>query len=316
MTAEMTTYPVVLATDENYAAPCGVVVESLLQNTDAPSRFAFFIFGSNLSAETKKKLRLVADRHGASLDVRSPNMERFTDLPLREGFSADAYNKLYAPNELQEFERILYLDCDMLVERDVRSLFATDLGDHLAAAVPNGPAPFIAEFNEKHGFPGDAPVFNTGVLLIDPERWARDRVAERVAEWIANNTDQLIYRDQDGINVVLNGAIKSLPPQWNMEARHYREWWMGISDWWPREAGCMNLIIHYTGARKPWRWGTFVPKQRTYYRHLRRIPLSEGGAMSRSRALFSISQGVGWLYLAGEVARVRLGNLRKRVPDF
>ncbi len=313
MTTETTTYPVVLATDENYAAPCGVVMESLLQNTDAPSKFAFFIFGSDLSVETQEKLWSVADCHGATIDVRTPNMERLNNLPLREGFSADAYNKLYAPNELQEFEKVLYLDCDVLVERDVRSLFATDLGDHLAAAVPNGPAPFIAEFNKKHGFPSDAPVFNTGVLLVDPERWARERVAERVAEWIANNSDQLIYRDQDGINVVLNGAIKSLSPQWNMEARHYREWWMGISEWWPQEAEGRDLIVHYTGARKPWRQWVYVPRLRAYHSCLDRTPFSSQKSMSQSPLSSKIRRLVGWGQLLLEAGRVRAGRFKQRV---
>lgn len=309
----MTTYPVVLVTDENYAAPCGVVMESLLRNTGAPSKFAFFIFGSDLSTETEENLRAVAERHGASLDIRNPDMERFADLPLREGFSADAYNKLYAPNELQEFEKVLYLDCDVLVERDVRSLFATDLDDCPAAAVPNGPAPFIAEFNERHGFPSDAPVFNTGVLLIDPERWAREQVAERVTNWIAENKEQLIYRDQDGINVVLNGAIKSLSPQWNMEARHYREQWMRISDWWRREAKGNRLIVHYTGDRKPWRRWVYVPRLRAYRSYLARTPFSSQESMSQSSVSSRIHRLAGWGKLLIETSRVRAGRLKRRV---
>ena len=45
MTADTTTYPVVLATDENYVPPCGVTMESFLQNTSTPSAAHFSIFG-------------------------------------------------------------------------------------------------------------------------------------------------------------------------------------------------------------------------------------------------------------------------------
>ncbi|WP_103029516.1 glycosyltransferase family 8 protein [Salinibacter altiplanensis] len=306
--------PVVLATDENYAAPCAVVMESLLQNTCRPSSFVFFILGSDLERETRDKLTAVGEGHGADIELRTPDMERLQELPLREGFSADAYNKLFAPNELQEFSRVLYLDCDVLVERDVRPLFSVDLDGHTAAAVPNGPAPFIAEFNERHGFSEDDPVFNSGVLLIHPERWARKNVAERVARWISDNRDQLIYRDQDGINVILHGDIKSLSPQWNMEARHYREWWMGLSDWWSRKAKGKELVTHYTGSRKPWKRWTYVPRQRKYRTYLRATPFSSSEWMSRSRTTFEVSRLGGGIRLVISAGRLRTGRLVQQTP--
>jgi lipopolysaccharide biosynthesis glycosyltransferase len=288
-------------------------MESLLQNTRRPSSVFFFILGSDLGAQTREKLREVAEGHGADVEIRKPDMGHLRDLPLREGFSADAYNKLYAPKELQDFSRVLYLDCDVLVERDVRPLLSVDLGGHPAAAVPNGPAPFISEFNEKHGFPEDTPVFNSGVLLIHPERWARENVAERVTRWISEHRDQLIYRDQDGINVILHGNVKPLSPQWNMEARHYREWWMGISDFWPREGEDEELIVHYTGALKPWRQWSYVPRQRAYRAYLEATPFSSSQWLSRSRIAFEVNRLGGGVQLAVSAGRMRVGTLVERM---
>lgn len=308
-----TTFPVVLVIDENYAAPCAVVMESLLQNTGDPSSFIFFIFGSDLRGGTKEKLRLLANNHGASVEVRTPSMERLEGLPLRPGFSADAYNKLYAPNELQQHERVLYLDSDILVERDVRPLFEIDLEGHAVAAVPNGPAPFISDFNKRHGFKKDSPVFNSGLLLIQPERWAAEHVAERVTQWISENQDQLIYRDQDGINFVLNKRIKPLPPQWNMEARHYHESWMGISNWWDQEAKDKKLILHYTGQCKPWKRWVHVPKQVAYYKYLTSTPFDRFGFMTQSKIFFRVEHTVAWLCMMTKVARFRTGKIRGKI---
>lgn len=311
MTTDVSTYPVVLATDENYAPPCGIVMESLLRNTGTPARFQFFIFESNLKEETKSKLRHVAENHGAGIEIRSFDTSKFSQLP--QDFTADAYTRLYAPRELQQFSRILYLDCDLLVQRDAEKLFEVDLEDHAIGAVPNGPAPFISAFNRKHGFSEEDNVFNSGVLLINPGRWTEENVGERVVSWVEENKTEVEFPDQEGINIILKDEIQPLNHQWNMEARHYREWWMGISEWWPQEAEGRNLIVHYTGARKPWRWGTLVPKQRAYHGYLKQTPFTEAGAMSRSRPLFNVSQVVGGLHFAGEVARVRLGDVRKQV---
>lgn len=316
MARESPRLPVVLATDENYAAPCAVVMESLLQNTPRPSSFLFFVFERNLEWKTKEDLRVVAEKHGAEVEMRSPDMSHLQDLPLRENFSVDAYNKLYAPNELQKFSRVLYLDCDVLVDRDVRPLFSVDLEGSAVAAVPNGPAPFIPEFNERHGFPKDNPVFNSGLLLIHPERWAEKKIAERVTNWISENQNRLIYRDQDGINVVLYDSIKTLCPQWNMEARHYREWWMDISDWWPRKAQDEELIVHYTGSRKPWKRWTYVPRQRAYREYLKATPFSSSRFIGRSRTSFEINRLGGGMRLVAEAGRVRFGKVKRRVASF
>jgi lipopolysaccharide biosynthesis glycosyltransferase len=305
-------YPVVLATDENYAPPCAVVMESLLQNTADPSAVKFYVYGSELPDGSKRKLHGIARRHGAFAEIRTPDMSHLQDLPLRENFTADAYNKLFAPNDLQEHDRVLYLDGDILVERDVQPLFDVQLQECVAGAVPNGPAPFISEFNRRHGFPLGDPVFNTGVLLIDPEKWFKNRVAERVVEWIAENKRELIYRDQDGINVVLKGAIKSLEPHWNLEARHCREQWMGISARWNRMEDD-DVILHYTGSRKPWKRWVYAPRQRAYREYLEATPFSSSDFMARNRLEFELSRAVGGLRMMIEAARMRVGQLRQEV---
>jgi len=303
------TYPVVLATDENYAAPCAVVIESLLQNTANPSAIDFYIYESNLAAETKRRLEAVADYHGASLRIRAPDMRRLQKLPLRENFTAVAYNKLLAPNDFAQFERLLYLDCDVLVERDILPLFNADLDDNIAGGVPNGPAPFIERFNSRHGFPENAPVFNTGVLLIDPEKWKDNEVSSRAVDWIEKNKNNLIYRDQDGINIVIKDDIKSIDPCWNMEARHYREKMMGISNWWDKIEE--DVILHYTGSRKPWKPWTYVPRQRRYREYLKATPFFRSGLMPESGLVFEVSRRAGWLRLLVEAGRVRAGRMKQ-----
>ena len=304
-----------LATDENYAAPCAVVIESLLRNTADPSAIAIYVYGSNLTEQTQQRLKAVADRHDASLTIHQPDMSRLQDLPLRENFTADAYNKVLAPDDFSDQNRLLYLDCDLLVERDVQPLFEIDLGEKVAGAVPNGPAPFITEFNRRHGFPLDEPVFNTGVLLVDPEKWKERGVAEQVIRWIAKNEDRLIYRDQDGINAILKEHIKPLGSHWNVEARHYRDKWMGISERWDEVEGD-DVILHYTGPRKPWKRWVYVPRQRSYREYLEATPFSSSDFMARNRLEFELSRTVGGLRMMIEAAHMRAGQVRQEVVEY
>jgi lipopolysaccharide biosynthesis glycosyltransferase len=289
-------------------------MESILQNTESPSQFSFFVFESGVEAETKAKFSQVAERHGAEVDVRRFDTSAFCHLP--QDFSADAYTRLYAPDELKQFPRILYLDCDLLVERDVQELFEVDLEENIIGAVPNGPAPFIVEFNRRNGFPEDDHVFNSGVLLIDTQRWVQEAIGDRVVSWIEDHAEEVDFPDQEGINYVLKDRVKPLSATWNMEARHYREWWMGVSDWWSQKAEGEELIVHYTGHRKPWKQGTYVPRQRAYRAYLGDTPFSSSQWLGQSRAAFEGSRMRGGLRLMAEAGRVRIGKIKSEIAAF
>jgi lipopolysaccharide biosynthesis glycosyltransferase len=300
---------VILATDENYAAPCGVTMESLLQNTSAPSAVHFAIFGRDLRENTEAKLRKISQRHSATIEVRSTEAERFEGLPIIEVGSLDTFTRLYAPAELTSYDQALYIDCDVLVERDIGELFSMELTNAVAAAVPHGPTPFVSAFREQHGFSVDQPVFNAGVMMIDPQRWTEQKIASRAVKWIdAHDRDDLYFPDQDAINVLLTDEMKPLGPQWNMEARYHREEWMGISDWWSQN-DTENVVIHYTGPRKPWKRWVYVPRQWAYRAYLEDTPFAKSGLMTRSDAAFTLERAAAWLHMMMHVTRVRLGGL-------
>ncbi len=302
---------VILATDENYAAPCGVTMKSLLQNTSAPSAVHFAIFGRDLRGNTEAKLREIVQGYGATAEIRSTEAERFEELPVIEVGSLDTFTRLYAPGEFPSYERVLYIDCDVLVERDIGELFSVDLNGTIAAAVPHGPTPFVSQFKEQHGVSADVPVFNAGVLAIDPQKWAAQNVARRAVEWIdTQDEDNLFFPDQDAINVLLEGQIKPLDPKWNLEARYHREEWMGLSDWWSQHDG-KDVIVHYTGPHKPWKQWAYVPRQWAYRSYLEDTPFAGSGLMTRSDSAFMLERIAAWLRMMMGVAHVRGGKLTR-----
>lgn len=307
---------VILATDETYAPPCGVTMESLLRNTAEPQAVRFAIFGRDLHTQTKSRLRAIARNHGASTEFYTTDAERFQDLPIIEVGSLDTFTRLYAPEVFASYERVLYIDCDILVERDIGDLFTVDMDGAVAAAVPHGPTPFVPLFREQHGLPSNYPVCNAGVLLIDPRKWVAQDVAGRAVDWIkAQAKETLFFPDQDAINVILQNKIKALPPQWNMEARYYQEWWMGITDWWKRQAIGEQLILHYTGPQKPWKKWTFVPKQRTYRAYLSDTPFASSGLMTTSDAVFEFRRLWTSFGMLLRAMRVRGGKIRRATQD-
>ena len=201
-------------------------------------------------------------------------------LPVRDYLTAALYMRFQLPSLLPEIERILYLDIDIVVNRDLASLFDTDLRGLSTAAIPDWPMvlgsrtwptfriPYDGKRYRFDAYARDvldldpsrgAPYFNTGVLLMDLAVWRRDAIADRTLALLAA-TRGFHYPDQDALNAVLRGNHIALDARWNAQAICMRipfsplDWtgagrrWTAIRRLWRDDP----WIVHYAGANKPW----------------------------------------------------------------
>ncbi|MDI6742495.1 MAG: glycosyltransferase [Smithella sp.] len=152
------------------------------------------------------------------------------------------------------YEKILYLDCDLTIHGDVSVLFSLDTAPFALAAVPSGRillnlSEHQREVIENHlhqlGMTRPYRFFNTGVLLIDVERWNREKPGEKALEFIRQNTDICSLPDEHALNAVLDGKMAQLSAAWNC---------VPLSRSRSKSAGLYHpVIVHHTGANKPWR---------------------------------------------------------------
>lgn len=150
------------------------------------------------------------------------------------------------------YDKILYLDCDLTIHNDVSAIFSLDTAPFTLAAVPSGriwtDKKLHDEFNDccsKLDMTKPYRFFNTGVLLIDIERWQSENLGERALEFIRKNPDLCTLPDEHALNAVLDGNIAELSPLWNTYARPR---WHKI-----KTGSTRPVIIHHVGDNKPWR---------------------------------------------------------------
>ncbi len=152
-----------------------------------------------------------------------------------------------------EYDRLLYIDCDLTIHGDVGRLFSLDTGPFELAAAPAGR--IVADLgarqrSEMHahfralGMTEPFRYFNSGVLYIDVAKWNRASLGERALAYIAANPELCILPDEDALNALLDGRIAELSPVWNMRPpasnlTGYRY--------------ARPVIIHYSGPDKPWK---------------------------------------------------------------
>jgi A/G-specific adenine glycosylase len=192
--------------------------------------------------------------------------EDLSKLPVAGPYTSAVYLSLLLPEVLRETQRILYLDVDLIVTRDVSELFDVDLGDRPLAAARDG---FISESphvpSSDDGFPASPRsygYFNAGVLVINADVWRRERIGRRAIELLRGSVRPPSYLEQDALNTLTAGRWAELDPRWNVLSISDQ---LGVSE--PdRVVGGRTMaeqlrlereafILHFAGPRKPWHAG-------------------------------------------------------------
>jgi lipopolysaccharide biosynthesis glycosyltransferase len=256
---------IVLTFDDNFWAPAYAVMRSICLFTKRRGDLVFHLCHRTLSPEHRRDLEAIAAEFGArQVWYDLDRSELFADIARRMPYNKRLTNIVYARLIIDQLvdpsiERVLYLDCDILVRAPIENLYEIDLDDHPIAAARDTLGPFIVGGrdlrNNRDLFDIADPYFNAGVILIDLARWRDARLLERLETMLADGTMERIYYDQDFLNLVFKHDWLRLAPAWNViDARHAHE-------------GLDLNIMHYTAEQKPWHLVSSVAFRRIY-RHV------------------------------------------------
>ncbi len=256
---------VAFALDEGYAEQTGVTMTSILMNCSPRTRYHFYILDGGLSAKSKKRFEQVKKICECDIEFRnSAELAEKYDFAgyARKGglpwVTAPVFHRLLLPSLLPEVERVLYLDGDLIVRKDLASLFHADLNGKYVGMASDVYAranlmPYDSYFRDRLGV-ADGDYFNAGVAVYDLTRMRREGVEKKLLDFLAAR-GPFRYNDQDLLNVVLKGGIYSLDQTWNMTQGC---WNFDVSAL-PRSesrhiVACRAdpSIVHYAGDAKPW----------------------------------------------------------------
>jgi len=186
--------------------------------------------------------------------------------------------------------RLIYLDSDVIVLRDLRELWEIDLGDCPMGAVPDTFAKgegYLGDFARRWNLSSSGEYMNSGVLLIDLDRVRREKAFSRAIDLIAQHGDELFFPDQDALNIVLWGRCKVLPNEWNVLRNRVVRQLVAIIPPDKRFTGYRPAIVHFSDQHKPWLSGSYHPWAGLYWRYLSRTPFLEEVASANGFSRFN-----------------------------
>jgi len=271
---------VACAADGQYVMPLAVMLTSLVDRLDPRRSMSVHVIDSGIPVADRKRLSASLRRSNVELRWIPSGLSTLPDLPVWGRLSAAEYERLMIPRVIPESSRkVIWLDCDMVIQRDLGELWDTEVGDRYLLAAQDMIIPYVSSFlGVKHhaalGIEPSAKYFNAGVMVVNLGLWREHRVVDRVVEYLDRYRDDVVFLEQEALNAVLAGKWGELDPRWNQnasvagraffKARHLdeRTYRQVAEDPW---------IVHFSGNIKPWTVPE-SPSTASYFRYLDATP--------------------------------------------
>lgn len=265
---------VCFVTDENYAPYMGTVIYSIICNAKHRNNFVFHVFDNGIKEKTKKKLKKIAKNNEINFIDASSFAQRLESLPqTAPHITKSSYLKFIIADVLKDLDKVLYLDCDLIVTRDIQELYDTDIGNNLIGAVEDVGYTYWSKSNEdlKLKF----KCMNSGVMLINCDLWRKENLSQTLMECASDHDKVGFGQDQPVLNFVCKNRVFFLPFKWNAQDTFFRDS-VEIQDRMDikecHEARDNPAIIHYTYVRKP--WNDFdVVRARDFWKYHKKNPM-------------------------------------------
>jgi lipopolysaccharide biosynthesis glycosyltransferase len=267
---------VVTAADDRYALPLAVMGRSLIDKFSPDRRLVLYVLDGGIRARSRRKVLGSWDLTKVEVRWTRPSLGCLRGIPVFPRFGLASYFRLLIPEVLpRTTRRAVYVDADTLILDDLSSLWSAGLEDKALGAVQD---PWVMSLSDsgipqaEFRAPATEPYFNSGVLLMDLERWRRQRLARNVLEYLKRRKSNVRFPDQDALNAVFAGNWHVLHPRWNLsyQGRGSLHHVPVTQRFHFAEAIACPGILHYLAGPKPWQKGSRSHRLFLYYYYLDR----------------------------------------------
>lgn len=260
---------ILIASDINYAPYYGVMLTSLFENNSESSFDIYLITDETWTEKETKKFSNLCEKHNSRFIVNAINVERMDSFPKSAHINRATYFNLNAANILPiAVCKVIYMDGDMIVNGDIRSIWDVDIEGYACAMVEDCSI-YDQSIFDRLGYDKKYGFYNNGVAVYNMDFLRKMNFSEKALCFIAENPEKALWMDQDAINFLLAEKTLSLPLTYNFQTLflldyHWRNYDNGFRSK-VLEASTSPIVVHYAGRIKPWNWRYYgLPFQREW----------------------------------------------------
>ena len=249
--------------DDNYIKFLAATISSLICNINSARQVEVIIFESGVSILSKDKI-LKLSTSNVKISFFYIDETIFKDYPITcEHITLAGYYRLKFPDLLVGYDKLLYLDVDILINKDISLLWDMDINNYAAAAVIEPDMSLNKkEYLQSIGIDNESYMyFNSGVLLLNLKYLREGDFNNQVNKYMEIFKDKIKFQDQDILNAVIGDKIKYISPIYNFMpmyknilSRRKRDS-IKYLPYTIEEIKGLNrtaCIYHYCGKRKAW----------------------------------------------------------------
>ncbi len=252
---------VVFECSEMFVPYLSVALSSLVETVTDAYNYDVIILNCEIKRQDEVKLKNICqDKNNISIRFFDPTSIVENDIEKAvHNYLYLNYYRLALPWILLNYEKIVNLGVDIIIEEDISKLYTISLDEnyYIAGALDLG-------YQGRLGI--DIPLselkltnpfqyINADVLVLDlkkiRENYSKNEI---MCEWEKN---YFRYAEQDALNVIFDGHIQKIDSRWNVfpdktdTVRQIEKSPKDSIRLW-RECLKQPYIIHYAGVPKPW----------------------------------------------------------------
>lgn len=285
--------PIVLAANEKFVPYLSVTIQSIISNAIDYNNYDIFILHTDISENSQIILKSMVDIY-TNISIRIINVDYIIKKYSLTGPTAinhitkETYFRFLIQDVLKNYNKVIYLDCDLVVNEDIAKLYNEDVDGYMVAGVYD--ADMIGQLNIDNGklmiylskvlnMKNPYLYLQAGVLVMNLKEF---RKKHSISEWLGiASAKKYNFADQDILNKECHGKIRYIDMSWNTLIECYNQRYRIIIKNAPlnilldyETARKDPKIIHYAGGQKPWNTRS-VDFSEYFWRYARNSPYYE-----------------------------------------
>lgn len=269
--------------DDGFVIPTATAITSLIENKSSDTIYNIYLITNNLSKKNICLFEQFSNCKNITINIKNVD-NAYNEFKInKENFkvTTTAIFKFNIPLILSELDKVLYIDGDTIIQKDLLGFYNIELNSYYAGVIKDlRPMYFykpsiFERLNIQH-----KSYFNSGVMLLNLKKMRIDKITEKLFNYRKNGINY--FMDQDSFNVVFNENVKYIEPFYNfiltnLDTFSFDEF-LRLSKIKKDNIKSYNdfiktcFIIHYASPQKPWIYKKTL-KNELWYAYYKKSPI-------------------------------------------
>lgn len=281
--------PIVLISDANFLVPTSVAMTSIVENKDKDIFIDFFIIMPTLDNEFERRVRGLESKENCLIHFLQSSLDKYDGIKQLAHIPLSCLLKFEVSDLVYQYDKILYMDGDIIVRGDLWNLYDIDITNYYAAGV-----------KDFSGLLNDTGDINAGIMLLNAKRIREEKLMSVFVDTRKGLGDRMSM-DQTTFNIVFNKQYKYLDIKYNCVPEKleklkknnvsidiinklFNTSYKSLDDIYTSA-----VIVHYASGRKPWKY-TYIDEAKEWYQYYLVSPYNDIKFKLRGKMSFRINK--------------------------